>query len=192
MKGNSFIRVVVLAVMIVAGSGLSGCASRKKTVNKEHIKFKYDASIDSTYRFTSKLTTMSTQSTSEESTYTHSEIDYDGEVGDSLSITNYGADGKMKSRTTVHGKGKAKISSGNQKQVKDTVLKKELQEDTKFEASGNKNISGEAKSVKKTKEIENTGFDFWFWLWILVIIIILVLLYYLNRQFGWISFRRKV
>jgi uncharacterized protein YcfL len=175
--------IIVLSVLMLAG-----CASRQKDVVKSAKKFKFESAIDTTAHFTAKLEARSELETIEQHSSSSTAIDYEGYAGDSLEVTEFGPGGAIISKTVIKGKGKANIRKGessDKKQSSETAI---VSEDTKLQASGNKNISGAGEELTKTKHKESSGPGFmtyiWIFLLVLIIIAIFVARWYINKGTG--------
>jgi hypothetical protein len=181
-------KIIAIVVVLL----LAGCSTKQKTVHREQTKFQFDATIDTAAKFSAHLKAETSDVAKEENSFSNVNVEFEGQCpDDSLTVTEYGPDGKMKSRTTFQGKGKGSYSKGHQQTKKENESKGQIILDTKLEASGNRNISGSRSAAILDKNKEVSGFDFWFWLWLIIIGIVLVLLWYLNRQFGWLGRIKK-
>jgi len=166
---------------------LLSCATKHKEVTKTASSFKYLAQLDTTFNFAKQLQV----STSLLFASSHQErnmvIEYDGALGDSLSVENYGPGGQLLNKTVIKGKGKSKITSGEKQEVHQEEFKTDLTENIDLKATGTTKINGEAYKETLDKTVHKTGFNLLSYLWILLLILGLVLVWYLNKRFGLIN-----
>lgn len=157
---------------------LSSCASRKKEVHETKSNFRFKSEVDSAFTFRKDLTFNVDNTKQQQTEFSNWSVDYDGQNGDSISITETGPDGRT-TQTTIRGKGKATMSKGSSRATAATKEKATLKEATQFEASAKTSVSAGAETKNKDKEVQNTGFQA---LWIVLIIIILVARWFFNRR----------
>jgi hypothetical protein len=162
---------------------LLGCASRHKEVSQTVSKFKYDAQLDTTFNFAKQLqlsTSLLDSSTLQERNMV---IEYDGALGDSLSVENFGTGGQLLSKTVIKGKGKSKITSGEKQETHQEQTKVDVAELVDLKATGATKINGEAFKESLDKKVEKTGFNLLSYLWIFLLLLGLAGLWYLNKRF---------
>jgi cobalamin biosynthesis Mg chelatase CobN len=168
------------ALLIIACAMFSGCASRKKEVHEAKSTYKFTSEVDSSFSFTSKLQGELEKSQQLQVDSINWRIEYDGQLGDSLCITETGPDGKT-TKTTFHGKGKANMSKGHTSSSSLAREKTTSEEETHFEASTDQQLSVAAETKTKDKKVQQTGFQ---WLWVVLVIVIIIGRWLWSRRKG--------
>ncbi|WP_116787636.1 hypothetical protein [Flavobacterium psychrotrophum] len=169
-------------LIIIAVATIYGCASRRKEVHSTETKFKYLAELDTSFSFQSAITSRVKQNSTYQLQQQELSISYDGAAGDSLSVEQYGPDGKLLNKTVFKGKGKGNLHSGNKQETKREDLSVSGTENKSGQASGNKKINAEGKTEDLNKKVVATPlFSFWWWLLLLPV----VALWYLNKRYSW-------
>lgn len=177
MKYYSFL----LAAMLLLGS----CGSRKKEVHRQESSFSFKSDIDTSASFSYNATDLKTFAWENTVSQNSLVIEYTGENGDSISIVNYGADGKIASGTTIKGKGRINVSSGNST-AKASGTGSELKEaEGDFEGSRITKINGEGSSETLDKKAERKSN--WLWLWLLLALIAAGVVWYIRKRTNWLS-----
>lgn len=161
-----------------------GCASRKKEVHSSENKTKFSAQVDTSISFRNKFDYAAALSSQVATQYQNIAIGYEGcDPGDSITIEQHGADGRLLGKTTIKGKGKANLSSGTgsrQEQVQADVKSSGTESGA---ASGSKKASGENTERIHSKQVETYAFPWWLWL----IAVALVIGWLLNKRYGWLK-----
>jgi cobalamin biosynthesis Mg chelatase CobN len=182
-KEKSNISLIFTAFLVVMLLAISGCSSRKRNMEKSFEEEKSLSKVDSTAKTKSSAENnkkLDESSHVEESGFN---LEYEGCDGDSITVTQRGPDGKVKSQTTIKGKGKATVSSNNKiTDTKKAEVSSEKKEDES--AVSVKKIKDKA-SIKKKKAItsERKGTSVSFWILIVVVLILIALTLYLNKRF---------
>ena len=166
------------ALLLLACTMLSGCASRHKEVHEAKSTYKFTNEVDSSFSFNSLVKSGTESTRMDQSDSTNWIIEYDGAPEDSFSITETGSDGKT-TTTTFHGKGKANITKGQQSSSSSAIEKSASEEQTQIEASSAQQVTEVAETRTKDKEVQSTGFQ---GLWIVLIILIIVGRWLWNRK----------
>lgn len=165
------------------GLSLIGCASRQKEVHESKNKWDFNSKVDSSFSFTTTLQTDKELVQQQQSSFSNMSIEYEGEAGDSLIIEETGPDGRT-TKTTIRGKGKGSINKGESASTSLTKEKTTTSQDTQFEASGEKELSLDAETSQKDKQVKSTGLSGSVALWIVLIILILVARWLWSRKTG--------
>ena len=184
-----YIGYVVTTIFVIGLACLFfSCGStRQKDIVKSEVKTETASAVDSvgTEREKTNIVIKSDSIFNEE---TLEEVyEYDGLLGDTLSIEKYGADGKLLSRTKLTGKGKAKHATTIKKVQGNKTASTASDKETTAAVHVEKK-SSEAKSQSNyDKHVKSSGLSFMTWFWIIIIIIVIIILLYLNYQFKWFS-----
>ncbi|MES2487566.1 MAG: hypothetical protein V4581_16670 [Bacteroidota bacterium] len=169
-------------IIIALACLMTGCGSRRKTVQSINSGFKFESAIDTSFKFSgiTKVETLSTYSAFLQQSNTS--IEYDGQLGDSLSVEKFGPDGTRISKTVVKGKGKATISDGQKQEQVQASGSSSTQEQSQGEASGSHKAKSEAFQEALDKTVSSTPGILSYW-WLLLLV--LGALWYLNKRYGW-------
>ena len=178
-------KVILLFVILLC----AGCGSRRKEVKSFSSKYDFKMHLDTTFRFSSQLLTDIRTKESSKTSEKNTVIEYEGGAGDSLSIQNFGADGKLVSETRIKGSGKTKIIDKESSSENSLDINSKSDETTNLEATGSKDIEAAGSEIGKAVDIKRSGTFPW-WLWLIVIVVIAL---YLNYRFKWIwPFKKHV
>jgi hypothetical protein len=163
----------------------TSCGSRKKEVHRQESRFSFKSDIDTSASFSYNTTDLKTFAWENTASQNSLVIEYTGENGDSISIVNFGADGKIASGTTIKGKGRINVSSGNST-VKTSGTGSELKEsEGDFKGSSHTKINGEGSSETLDKKAERKSN--WLWLWLLLALIAAGIVWYIKKHTNWFA-----
>jgi hypothetical protein len=164
------------------------CSSRKKTVESVKSKFHYDAAVDTAFSFAGHLKKQSLLSSTASYQEQNTDISFEGQcAGDSVSISQYGADGSLVSRTTVQGKGKVNLHSGQRSSASSSESNIETKADSTYHASGSVKINTDAYHETLDKTVKSEGFNWFHYLWLPLLLLLAAALWWGNKKYQWLA-----
>lgn len=160
-----------------------GCGARKRKVQREFEKSEFLTMLDSISKFTLKTEVKTELHQSELKTESEIEIEYEGAEGDLLTITQMGPNGEVKAKTTLQGKGKAKVTNKDKKTDTQSSEVSSEKQDLESGVSVQKKEEGLSESESENISVERESIQIALWFWILIILILIISAIYLNKRF---------
>lgn len=188
LANRSLIASFVLAWSILILVMLYGCSSKQKALTETKVEIKKETTLYSVGSSKSKSELQSEANTKAQEIEKVQETEYEGAVGDSLTVTEKDGEGKVLKETTYKGKGKLKSKSSEKTKTTDSQEKKSETKQDAIQVSLKKKAAEEKKEADKKLNVNREGISFGFKLWLLVAVIIGGLVFYLNNRFKWVSY----
>jgi hypothetical protein len=187
--GNrSLITSVILAMLVFfLCFGLSSCRSRKKTLEKSKIELRKETTLDSSGTSKTKAEIKTQANTTAKQVEKSSQVEYEGQQGDSLTVTEKDSTGKVVKETTYKGKGKLKVMATEKTSDQSSSETKAETKETAVKADVKKKDLEDKKEAAKKLDVNTKGISFGFWIWLSLAVIIGIILLYLNHRFKWLK-----
>lgn len=163
----------------------AGCSTKKKSVESSSSTVKTETVAEGSSSSNTQSETKTESKQELEQTEESHELEYDGNQGDSLTVTEKDAQGKVLKETIYKGKGKLKTKSGKKTTTgsssQSTLEQKQDENKAEFKAKE----TDDHKQSNDKKAIHREGISFGVYLWISIAVLIAAVLYFLNKKFAW-------
>ena len=183
---------ILLLVQIMVAVGalvflVSSCGSRSKEVNKHQVVEQQKSSSDSVGSSQTKAVLKKQLDTAVNQVEKASELEYEGQQGDSLTVTETDSSGKVVKQTTYKGKGKLKTKdthkTTNQTSRQNSSVQNEVNSESRVKKDLTQPKDERGKVVSKKKENSFFGIEFWISIWFIIGAVLL----YLDYNYNWLS-----
>jgi hypothetical protein len=161
----------LLPVLIVLS-----CGSRKRELQQTASKFDFKAEIDTSAKIAIKAQSLQNHNESIHKKFLETRINYQGKVGDSMSVKKYGPDGKLESEYKFTGSGTADLSEKESESESNKIIQSSQDTQTNIEASGHKKIAASGSKKAKDLKVERTGVSWITGFQVLIGLLLIILL----------------
>lgn len=161
---------------------LCSCASRRKEVHSVKSGLTFNASVDTNFSFAEKLNYKLLANALYSRSQNNLFMEYDGQEGDSMSMEQYGPDGKLIGKTVFKGKGKGTLSNTNTEETAKQDVQASKTSEHSGTASGSIKINSEASHENLDKKVSTSLLPY---LWWLLLFVAIALLWYFNKRYSW-------
>lgn len=170
-----------LAVQFILLVLMCACGTRHKQSNSETVKSKFRFEIDTNYSFKRGIDFKKALRSYQAAQFQNLNIQYKGKPGDSISIQQYGADGKLLQETRIKGTGEANLNQSSGTSQEQTTTKESGHSEEEGKAAGHKQALGENSIA--TNNLDKSTWSFPWWLWLILIVVAAAALSRFSKSF---------